>query len=89
MPTAHEDQHRLNKKRNRLRELQDADSPGLSFAQKVELIKNQVCFKCQKLGHKAHQCKEKKEEATANRQPASGDAAAQIIDDEEPKSWMD
>ena len=59
--TAHENQHGLNKKCNRLRELQDAESPGLSFVQKIELIEKQVCFKCQKPGHKAHQCKEKKE----------------------------
>ena len=43
--TAFEDQHGLNKKCNRLRELQDAVNPALSFAQKIELIKKQVCFK--------------------------------------------
>ena len=86
--TAFEDQHGLNKKCNRLRELRDAENPGLSFAQKIEMTKKQVCFRCKKPGHKAYQCKEK-EEATGNKQPAGGVGAAQIIDDNEPKSWMD
>ena len=85
--TAFEDQHRSNKKRNRLRELRDAENPALSFAQKIELIKKQVCFKCKKPGHKAHQCKET-EGATRNKQPASEVGAAQIVDDDELKSWM-
>ena len=86
--TAFEDQHGLNKKHNRLRELRDAENPGLSFAQKIELIKKQVCFKCKKPGHKAHQCKET-EGATGTLQPANGVGAAQVVKDDEPKSWMD
>ena len=86
--TAFEDQHGLNKRRNRLRELQDAENPGSSFAQKIELIKKQVCFKCKKPGHKEHQCKET-EGATGTMQPANGVGAAQVVEDDEPKSWMD
>ena len=56
--TASEDQHRLNKRCNRLWEPQDTENPGLSFVQKIESIEKQVCFKCQKPGHKSHQCKE-------------------------------
>ena len=53
--TACEDQHGLNKRRNRLQELQDAENLGSSFAQKIKLIEKQVCLKCQKLGHKTCQ----------------------------------
>ena len=67
--TAHEDQHRLNKKRNRLRELQDAESPVSSFGQKIESIEKQVCFKCQMPGHKVHQCKI--QERRSNRKQAA------------------
>ena len=55
--TAYKDQHGLNKERNRMQEI--ADAPDLLFAQKIELIKKQVCFKCHKPGHKYYQCKEK------------------------------
>ena len=80
--TACKDQHGLNKKCDRLGELWDAASPGLSIAQKIELIEKQVCSKCQNPGHKAHQCKEKKEEATKSKQPTNGVGGAQIIDED-------
>ena len=86
MLTAFEDQHRLNKKRNRLWEL--ADAPELNLAQKIELIKKQVCFKCHKPGHKAYQCKQTTG-PTEDDKPASGIGAAQIAKDEDVKSWMD
>ena len=84
--TAFEDQHGLNKKRNRLREL--ADAPELNFAQKIEMIKKQVCFKCNKPGHKAYQCKQTTGPTEADK-PASGIGAAQVTKDEDVPSWMD